>query len=155
MLGLRYNPRQVHFEPLPDEVLAHCPELSNERWGRRAWMFAHLEVQGHAYYVIGGLYVAQKGAGKVASKTLPDPLGAVLDLNQDQCDLLGPAGEVFDSRPQEMPQSALDSLADEALRRYETAFGGRSALRAAMRAQGIVPEHMQGAWPGAFERAGW
>lgn len=155
VLGLRYLSKAVSFEALPAEVLAQCPALSDEHWLREASTYGHVEDDGHSYYVMGGLYLRRPGAPRELPRSQVDTQGAVLDIHEGRCDLLGPAREVFDSRPREMPPAALDRLADDLLARYITAFGGHDGLRKAMRRQGVHPNAMQGALPEAFKRAGW
>lgn len=143
VFGLRYAEAKVRFEPLPARVLAACPALVNERWDRQSWVYAQQEEGATARYVIGGRYVqrAQRGPDSPrparAPQTQPDPQGAVIEIGPQGCVLHGPAREVFDSPPPEIPAAALDALAADLGIRYRQAFGGPQKLHDALRRQHV------------------
>lgn len=143
VFGLRYAPAKVRFEPLPASVLSACPSLVNERWDRESWIHARQSEGATLRYVIGGRYVTrvQPGPGvpspASAPQTQPDVQGAVIELGPSGCVLHGPAREVFDSPPAELPAEALDALAADLGLRYRQAFDGQPGLQAALKRQKV------------------
>lgn len=138
VFGLSYKPAQVSFDAVPQDVAEACPSLVNERWSRKLWVYAQTEQAPHRYYVLGGFYVRRAPPAKRESLEV-DPMGAVVDLHGNQCELLGPAREVFDSRPDELPAASLELLAADLVERYARAFGGRAALVAELKRQRVEP----------------
>jgi len=55
IFGLSYDSAKVRFEEAAD-VVTRCPELANERWGRRVFLFARSVESSGTYVVLGGLY---------------------------------------------------------------------------------------------------
>lgn len=97
VLGLRYHTGKIQFDALPAEVQAACPALVNERWDRRLWVLASTRDAAISYYVVGGYFVLRQQEG-TARRVEPDVRGAVFQVADGRCALLGPAREVFDSQ---------------------------------------------------------
>jgi hypothetical protein len=151
VLGLRYHTAKIHFDALPADVQAACPALVNERWDRHLWVLASTRDAAKSYYVVGGYFVLRQQEA-TAPRVEPDVRGAVFEVANGQCALLGPAREVFDSRPEELAEPMLEALAVDLAARYTRAFGGAVALRAAMRRQRVSPERLPAALRDAFMR---
>ena len=151
VLGLRYQTGKIQFDALPAEVQAACPALVNERWDRRLWIYASTRDAAQSYYVVGGYFVHRQQVGR-APRFEVDVRGAVFQVANGQCALLGPAREVFDSPPQELADPVLNDLAIDLAARYTRAFGGPVPLRAAMRRQRVSPDRLPAALRDAFKR---
>ena len=135
VFGLAYDPNKVQFDVAPADLLTSCPALTNAQWTRRLWVFAAAQDTGGQYYIVGGFYAAQPGA---PAKLMTDPKGAVVELTQSGCSLVGPAREVLQYPDQLVAPPVLRALVTDLVRRYRTAFGGPDALRAALRDQHAV-----------------
>jgi hypothetical protein len=131
VFGLKYEVRTSSFQTLPMVVKTACTDLVNERWDRMLWVFAEADESARRYYVLGGFYIRREKPG-VAPHPEPDPIGAVVELQDGRCKLVGPAREVFDSRPDELAPATLDSLAVNLVDKYIQSFGGKAALKRAL-----------------------
>ena len=123
IFGLSYRSANVVFDRLPADVQAACPSLTTERWDRKAWLYGSAQDGARRYYVIGGLFVQRS---PVAYR--PDSQGAVLEIEDGQCTLLGPAREVFETRPDTIPLPVLERLGRDVRDRYDHAFRGHDAF---------------------------
>jgi hypothetical protein len=95
------------------------------------WVFAEADEGARRYYVLGGFYLRREKPG-LAPRPEPDPQRAVVELQGGLCKLVGPAREVFDSRPDELAPTTLDSLAVDLVDKYVKSFGGKAALKKAL-----------------------
>ncbi len=127
IFGLSYDPARIRFEEAGD-LVSRCPELANPRWGRRLWIFARSEETTGTYMVVGGLYERRKPPAK-RGRYRTDPNGVLLREHDRECDLIGPAREVFEY-PAEVTAATLQALARDAVRRYAAAFGGQARFLA-------------------------
>jgi hypothetical protein len=136
VLGLKYEISTSSFQALATVVKTACTGLTNERWDRMLWVFAEVDEGTRRYYVLGGFYLRRDKPG-VAPHPEPDPIGAVVELQDGRCTLIGPAREVFDSRPEELAAATLDSLAADLVDKYVRSFGGKAAFKKALAKQRI------------------
>jgi hypothetical protein len=123
IFGLTYDSAKIRFEEAGDVVM-RCPELVNERWGRRAWIFARSVEASGTYMALGGLYERRAPPAKGEKRFETDPKGVVLREHESKCELLGPAREVFEYPTDGVMVETLRALARDAVARYATAFGG-------------------------------
>ena len=137
LFGLPYTAESVRFDPAPPDLLTRCPELVNERWTRRLWVFAHATLDNDSYFVLGGFFVPRPG--RPAGTVEADTLGVIAHLQPTGCVLAGPAREVFDYQAEEISLPALQALAADGVRRYAAAYGGLGHLREALAHAGAAP----------------
>ena len=128
IFGLSYDPAKVRFEDAGD-IVARCPELTNARYGRRLWLFARSTDQSATYVVLGGFFERRDSA---QLQLLTDPKGVLLRDRGSECELIGPAREVFDYRADGITPEILHALAGDAATRYAQAFGGRDKFLAVL-----------------------
>jgi len=131
IFGLSYDPAKIRFEDAAD-VVARCAELTNARWGRRAWLYARNIESSGTYLVLGGLYERREAPAKGEKRFEFDPKGVLLREQEGKCDLIGPAREVFEYPVDGVTSATLEALARDAVRRYADAFGGTRPFLAAL-----------------------
>ena len=131
IFGLSYDSAKVRFEEVAD-VVARCPELANERWGRRVFLFARSVEPSGTYMVLGGLYERRAPPARGETRFETDPKGVLLREHESKCELLGPAREVFEYPVDGVTAETLRALARDAVARYATAFGGSPRFLAAL-----------------------
>jgi len=134
LFGLTYDSTAVKFEPA---LYSQCLELTNARWNRKMWIFGRTTTSNITYVVIGGFYVKREGTGNASPAIEADPVGAVIRLKGKQCELIGPAREVFDYPSSEIGARVLKGLANDAVCRYIRAFGGKREFLDAIERQHI------------------
>lgn len=124
VFGLRFEIAKARLDEIGDDVLALCPDLSNEHEKMRLWKYAVAHDAARTYYVVGGYYIRPESPRYVL-----DTLGAVFYIEGTQCTLTGPARETFDARYfEETPEPILQQLASDLALRLERAFGGSDQL---------------------------
>jgi hypothetical protein len=138
VFGLRFPSARVQFEPVPPEVLTACPVLAPENGERVAWMLASAREDKRRVVVLGGFHV-RRGTGGEAPRAEPDARGAVVDIGPGGCKLLGPARQVFDTRPPELPAPLQEQLAADLAERYGRAFGNLDHLRDILQRRRVAP----------------
>lgn len=138
IFGLKYDPASVAFDPAPADLVLTCPDLTNQKWDRKMWVFGKAEDSGSDFLVIGGYYVDRSGKG-----TQPDTPGAIVRLEGAHCTLIGPARETFDSSPEGISQNQLQKLAADAVCRYAKAYGSRAKFLEALKRQHVVVSSAQ------------
>ena len=77
IFGLTYDSARIKFEGAADVVM-RCPELVNERWGRRVFLFARSVELSGTYVVLGGLYERRAPPAKGEKRFEADPKGVLL-----------------------------------------------------------------------------
>ncbi|MDE1148052.1 MAG: hypothetical protein PW843_15735 [Azospirillaceae bacterium] len=131
VFGLKYDPAHVKFDEAPTSLMTRCPNLANDRWDNRLWIYGQQDEAGTQYLIVGGLYVE-----KATGRSKPNPIGAIIAVTPEKCDLVGPARETLQA-PTDLPADMAPHLIDDLVRRYRTAFGGAPALNAALKAQHV------------------
>ena len=133
LFGLKYDTAAVHFEAADTKLTTTCAELTNAKWDRKLFVYASAQGDGAKYLVLGGFYVPRaKAAGAVQA----DRVGAIVEIKDGACKLVGPPQETF-AAPEDVSKAALSALANDAGCRYARAFGSRAAFIAALKRQGI------------------
>ena len=135
IFGLKYDPTSVQFERLPTDIYSTCTELTNQQWDRRMWIFARTTGADDQYLVVGGFYLKRGSKQETNLAIEADSVGAVIHLKNNHCELIGPAREVFDYRPEEIATTKLKELARDAVCRYSRAFGSKPKFVDTMRRQ--------------------
>lgn len=139
VVGVRYAIASAPFDRFPDSVMSMCPSLAaDENMHGVFWTYATARDGDAVYYVIGGYGIRTK-------PNLPDfpryelqDLGTVVQIRGQNCVVLGEAKEVFLARYfDEIPQRALQSLAEDLARQLAVAFGGLTKMRAELRRQHV------------------
>lgn len=143
VLGLRYDPATVKFDPLPDHVRIKCMEYANTaKWRSHLWIYALARDGARIYYVVGG-YRERLHPAPSESRFELDKLGGVISIEGANCMGYGQAREVFDVRFfQETPQHVLQQLAVDHARTLAQAFGGPDRLGAELQNQGINADRL-------------
>ena len=131
IFGLSYDSVKVRFGDAA-EVVTRCPELINERWGRRVWIFARSVEPSGTFTVLGGLYERRAPPARGETRFEADPKGVLLREHESKCELIGPAREVFEYPVEGVTAETLRALARDAVARYATAFGGGPKFLAAL-----------------------
>jgi hypothetical protein len=137
VFGLRYDPDKVRFEPAPADITQHCPDLVNPKWNRQLFIYGRAGNPNDVLLALGGYFVDRTNPAVTES----DPKGVIAHLIGQQCELIGPAYEVLLFSQDELGAPAVRALANDAVRRYATAFGSPNAFRAALRQQGVKLDH--------------
>lgn len=140
VLGLRYEPSTVKFEPLPDGAIASCDTLQNDENRRAVWyIYARTtDASSRTYYVIGGYEIpARVPPGRTKFET--DGLGVTLFTEGGHCTIIDTARQVFDDRlyDNEMPQQTLRALAKDVAERLLRAYGSAERLKRELRNQHV------------------
>jgi hypothetical protein len=140
VLGLRYEPSTVKFEPLPDGAIASCDTLQNDENRRAVWyIYARtIDASSRTYYVIGGYEIpARVPPGR--SKFETDGLGVTLFVEGGHCTIIDTARQVFDDRlnDDEMPHQTLRALAKDVADRLLRAYGSPERLKRELRNQHV------------------
>jgi hypothetical protein len=140
LLGLRYEPAKVKFEPLLPDEFVKCGKLvgDDEKWRSHFWIFAAAHDAGRTYYIVGGYYERRYPEQGEHLYELDEP-GVALQIEGLKCEAFGQARELFDLRDQ-TPQSILRQLAADAVARLSRAFGGPDRLRGELQGQRIDPD---------------
>lgn len=143
VLGLRYEPSTVKFEPLPDGAIATCDTLQNDENRRAVWfIYARAtDASSRTYYIIGGYEIpARVPPGR--SKFDTDGLGVTLFTEAGHCTIVDTARQVFDDRlyDNEMPQQTLRALAKDVADRLLRAYGSPERLKRELRDQHVDQE---------------
>ena len=141
IFGLSYALNKVRFEPAPPDILERCPELANAKWNRQLFVYARAGAEDDFLLVLGGYFIERTSATRAQPAPQPDPQGVVAHLVGRQCILVGPAREVFLFSQDELGVARLKALAQDAVHRYDAAFGAPAAFRAALRQQGVKLDH--------------
>lgn len=140
VLGLRYEPANVNFDPLPDDAIANCETLQNDANRRAVWyLFARTtDASSRTYYIIGG-YEISTHIPPGRSKFDTDGLGVTLFTEGSQCTVIDTARQVFDDQlyDEEMPQQTLRALANNLAERLLRAYGNPDRLRRELRNQHV------------------
>lgn len=143
VFGLRYATARAHFPTAPAIVLQYCgDQLTNPRWGRQIYVYASSATDEGALYVLGGYLQRRSGAAPAfagEAAIIPDKIGVLLRLQGDRCELIGPARESFDSPPEEIKLTDLDTLATALIAQYRTAFGSKADIPDMLRRQRLKP----------------
>ena len=137
IFGLKYDSLVVKFEPAPAQLYTACKELMDARLGRKLWIFARTGNPNDQYVVVGGYYLKRDSNGHVVS-TMTDPVGALVRLKGDRCELIDPPRELFDyPEANAIAIPTLRELAKDAVCRYSRAFGSKTKFLEAMQRQRI------------------
>jgi len=122
IFGISYDPRRVRFEEAPAKISSACPQIRNER----AWVYARLRTQGVEYLIVSGLTrICPDGPG--SCEVAPDVTGVIVALRGSGCSVEAADGFYWRKNDPlwELPPTALESMARDAVHRYAKAFGGK------------------------------
>lgn len=127
--AIKYNPAEIHFEPMPAIIKNHCPELRRDY--AKAWVYAHTKTADTEYFIIYGYMNAQDHSGKVSAYPEEDD-GLIVALRGSKClvdqwqfFLRKEINPAKNATPIRASDDVLNQLAADLLRRYERAFGGK------------------------------
>jgi len=144
VLGLRYEPAKVKFDPVPLQVQASCESLRDNENGRGVWfVYAQAsDASGRTFYVIGGYEIRYDETDR-RKKYPTDDFGVLLYTEGDSCTEVDSARQVFDDRIfDSVPQPVLRNLATDLAKRLVRAYGGVNRLRAELQAQHVDPQEL-------------
>lgn len=128
VFGLAVPVPTQSIPPAPATLMAACPDLTNARWDRKAWVFGQVEAPDRTLTLIAGQFVDRR---QPATRE-QDAKGAIVLRQGDTCRLFGPAREVFDYGDDAIDPADLRRLAMDAVTRLRAAMGGATQLRAAL-----------------------
>jgi hypothetical protein len=129
---IEYDPAHVHFAPMPAIIGSECPEMRNHYV--RAWVYGHLKTPEAEYFIVDG-YVKIESEDRPGSFSVvpEDGSGFLIEIKAGKC-LVDPTPYVFfpelnkaKSRIR-VPDSVLDAISSELLKRYAKSFGGKKAF---------------------------
>lgn len=84
VLGLRYDPATVKFDPLPDHVRIKCMEYANTaKWRSHLWIYALARDGARIHYVVGG-YRERLHPAPSESRFELDKLGGVISIEGER-----------------------------------------------------------------------
>jgi hypothetical protein len=138
LFGIHYDAAAVKFEPAPARIARACPELSNERFVRDAYIYARFARGDVEYYVLAGYFRTRSGKPEGSDLAIQaDRVGALIMLRGPECKMIGPPADEFASPDVDISRTDLAGLAQDAACRYFRAFGSRNKLIAAAQRQHI------------------
>lgn len=142
ILGLRYEPGKVRFEPLPRDEFAKCGELvgDDEKWASHFWIFALAQDAGRTHYVVGGYYSRRYPVKGEPTVELDEP-GIAFSVEGNECEVFGQARELFRLRD-DTPAPLLRRLAEDAAARLSRGFGGAERLQAEVKSQKLDQDQL-------------
>jgi hypothetical protein len=142
LAGLPFAAGANAFEPAPGDLIAQCPELANDRYTQKLWVFAAAKADAQTYLLIAGSFQPRRAG----DAPVENALGTLLKRGPEGCSLLGPGPELFampDAYADTVPDTVQTALAADAARRLLAAHGGAAgfseALRVAGRGVGDLP----------------
>jgi hypothetical protein len=148
LLGLKL-PASARFTAAPVDLVQACPALANARWDRRLWVFAqtgNASTAAGEFLVVGGELVERAPEAPAVKPVVEaDKIGVLLLRTPGACRLIGPPREVFDYGEDGVTPATLDSLAQDAARRYAQGLGGQAPLRKALKRQRIGASQIKSA----------
>jgi hypothetical protein len=141
VLGLRLPLEQISLESFPEDLRVKCPQLEDEYFTSRVWIFGRARNAAATYYVLTGYFKRLK---KEPDQKLYEywDNGAVYTVTSTKCGG-DDAGDTFDVRDPNadndgnVPIPMLKALAVDLAARTVKAFGGPEKLRAEIKAQRI------------------
>jgi hypothetical protein len=133
LFAISYDPQEVNFETAPAVIGQSCPSFR----GRKLWVFAHFQGSDTEFFIVSGFVKTHLEGPAPLS---PD-FGAAIALRGNECrrDPLdwfwsGKANP-GNLKPIRVSTAELDGLAEDALQRYSTAFGGKESFLRAIRSR--------------------
>lgn len=122
LFGISYDPGVVRFEEAPARISKECSELRDQK----TWVYCRAKLGDVDYFIVSG-FMRQCPDGPGSCKMQPDTTGSVLALRGSMCSAEAADGFYWqkDDPLWNLPPTALDEMARDALRRYATAFGGK------------------------------
>jgi hypothetical protein len=129
---IEYDPAHVHFAPIPAIIGDECPEMRGHYV--RAWVYGHLKTPEAEYFIVDGYVKIESEDRPGAFSVVPeDGSGFLIEIRAGKC-LVDPTPYVFfpelnkaKSRIR-VPDSVLDAISSELLKRYAKSFGGKRAF---------------------------
>jgi hypothetical protein len=120
IFGLKFDPKQVHFDTAPTKLLEHCDELH----ARPLWVFAHAVIGDAEYFIVSGYVEYRPDSASPNSNEFESDFGSTAILTARNC-IVEPADAFVisvgtDPDPPE-PQSR--ALAADAISRMISSFG--------------------------------
>jgi len=131
LFGISYDRQRVHFERMPSLLEKNCTRL-HDRYVA-AWAYGYLKTPDSEYFLISGLMKSQEDEPRGARTIAPDEGGGlVVALQGSKC--LVDQTEYFltqgtnpakKATPIMVPREVLTGILQDALKKYEIAFGGK------------------------------
>jgi len=133
LLGLRYEPAKVRFEPVPSQVMSKCAVLSGNEHIHGVWfVFAVAgDATGQIFYLVNGYEIRSRPEPPNFPKYSAGGYGLLLVVKAHECRLIdADARQSFDDRifDEEFPQDIVQRLANDFSARMKKAFGGGDQL---------------------------
>ncbi len=152
LIGLRYEPTKIHFEPVPQQVVSKCEDLSRNQHTRGVWFVFGLagDATGRTFYLVNGYEIRSKPEPPDFPRYSAGGYGLLLVVNGHECQLIdADARQSFADRlfDEELPQHIVQKLANNFATRMKNAFGGAYKLRVEITNQRIdldaLPEEIK------------
>jgi len=152
LIGLRYEPAKIHFEPVPPRVVSKCEALSGNEHIRGVWFVFGLagDASGRTFYLVNGYEIRSRPEPPDFPKYSAGGYGLLLVVSGRECQLIdADARQSFTDRlfDEELPQDIVQRLANDFSTRMKKAFGGANRLRVEITNQRIdldaLPEEIK------------
>jgi hypothetical protein len=161
IFGLKFDPKQVHFDAAPTKLLERCDELH----GRTLWVFAHAVIGDAEYFIVSGYVEYHPDAASAKSREFESDFGSTVILTARNC-MVEPADAFLISAgtDPDPPETQSRALAADAISRMISSFGkdkfcpqAQEALAKHDAAQTKLPVALRtrvaGPWPEALNKA--
>ncbi len=130
LFAIRYDPKLIHFESLPNSLVERCPNLRNRYVA--AWVYGHAGNSDTEYFFVSGLMTSSdQKTGRQTGAEHPDGNGLFIavSVHGAECKMTSQDSFYWNKDHSDplwnMPESA---LAADVLQRYAKAFGGKPSF---------------------------
>lgn len=90
LIGLRYEPAKIHFEPVPPQVVSKCEVLSGTEHIRGVWFVFGIagDATGRTFYLVNGYEIRSKPEPPDFPRYSAGGYGLLLVVNGLECKLI-------------------------------------------------------------------
>jgi hypothetical protein len=120
IFGLKFDPKQVHFDAAPTKLSERCDELH----ARPLWVFAHAVIGDAEYFIVSGYVEYRPDSASTNSNEFEPDFGSTVILTGPNC-MVEPADAFLISAGTnpDPPEIQSRALAADAISRMISSFG--------------------------------
>jgi hypothetical protein len=125
IFGLKFDPKQVHFDVAPKKILDRCSELQ----GRTLWVFAHAVNGKDEYFIVSGYVEHRPDSASPNSGEFEADFGSTVILTAQSC-IVEPADAFLTAggNDPDPPEAQSRALATDAISKMISSFGGKDSF---------------------------